>query len=349
MGTNIETTVKHVIEKYQRNKTRLLDIVRDVQSELGCVSDETIIKIAKELNLSKVDVEGVVTFYHFFSKTPVGKYAVYLNNNPTAYLMGRAAVAKAFEEEIGISFGQTTSDGQIGLFDTSCIGMNDQEPAAIINDVIFTNLTPDKVKALVKDMKNGLSAQDMVKESGEGNNQNELIKAMVKNNIQRKGPVYFTDQEAGIGLKKALSMKPEEVIEEIKKSNLRGRGGAGFPTGMKWEFCRQAEGDRKFMICNADEGEPGTFKDRVLLTEKPEMLFEGMAIGGYAVGAENGVLYLRAEYMYMKNYLENVLKTLREKNILGKNAGGKDGFNFDITIQMGAGAYVCGEESALIE
>ncbi|HPQ52947.1 MAG TPA: NAD(P)H-dependent oxidoreductase subunit E [Spirochaetota bacterium] len=349
MGTNIETTVKHVIEKYQRNKTRLLDIVRDVQSELGCVSDETIIKIAKELNLSKVDVEGVVTFYHFFSKTPVGKYAVYLNNNPTAYLMGRAAVAKAFEEEIGISFGQTTSDGQIGLFDTSCIGMNDQEPAAIINDVIFTNLTPDKVKALVKDMKNGLSAQDMVKESGEGNNQNELIKAMVKNNIQRKGPVYFTDQEAGIGLKKALSMKPEEVIEEIKKSNLRGRGGAGFPTGMKWEFCRQAEGDRKFMICNADEGEPGTFKDRVLLTEKPEMLFEGMAIGGYAVGAENGVLYLRAEYMYMKNYLEDVLKTLRGKNILGKNAGGKDGFNFDITIQMGAGAYVCGEESALIE
>lgn len=349
MDTNIETTIKRVVEKYQKNKTRLLDIIRDVQSGLGCVSDEVIVKIAKELNLSKIDVEGVVTFYHFFSKTPVGKYAVYLNNNPTAYLMGRAAVAKAFEAEIGISFGQTTSDGQIGLFDTSCIGMNDQEPAAIINDVIFTNLTPEKVKSIVKDMKNGVSAQDMVKEFGDGNNQNSLMKAMVKNNIQRKGAVYFADQETGVGLKKALAMKPEDVIAEIKKSNLRGRGGAGFPTGMKWEFCRQAQGNKKFMICNADEGEPGTFKDRVLLTEKPELLFEGMAIGGYAVGADSGVLYLRAEYMYMKNYLEDVLKTLREKKILGKNAGGKDGFNFDITIQMGAGAYVCGEESALIE
>ena len=349
MGTNMESTVKHVIKEYQHDKTRLLDIIRDVQSRLGHVSDESVIEIASELNVSQVDVEGVVTFYHFFSKTPVGKYAVYLNNNPTAYLMGRAAVAKAFEDEIGVSFGETTSNGQIGLFNTSCIGMNDQEPAAIINNVVFTNLTPEKVKTIVNDMNNNVSVQDMVKELGDGNNQHDLMKAMVKNNIQRKGPVYFTDQEVGIGLKRALSMKPEEVIEEIKKSNLRGRGGAGFPTGMKWEFCRQAEGDKKFMICNADEGEPGTFKDRVLLTEKPEMLFEGMAIGGYAVGAGNGVLYLRAEYMYMKSYLENVLKTLRGKNILGKNAGGKDGFNFDIKIQMGAGAYVCGEESALIE
>ncbi|HQO03065.1 MAG TPA: NAD(P)H-dependent oxidoreductase subunit E [Spirochaetota bacterium] len=349
MGTNMESTVKHVIKGYQHDKTRLLDIIRDVQSRLGHVSDESVIEIASELNVSQVDVEGVVTFYHFFSKTPVGKYAVYLNNNPTAYLMGRAAVAKAFEDEIGVSFGETTSNGQIGLFNTSCIGMNDQEPAAIINNVVFTNLTPEKVKTIVNDMNNNVSVQDMVKELGDGNNQHDLMKAMVKNNIQRKGPVYFTDQEVGIGLKRALSMKPEEVIEEIKKSNLRGRGGAGFPTGMKWEFCRQAEGDKKFMICNADEGEPGTFKDRVLLTEKPEMLFEGMAIGGYAVGAGNGVLYLRAEYMYMKSYLENVLKTLRGKNILGKNAGGKDGFNFDIKIQMGAGAYVCGEESALIE
>ncbi|HPP48745.1 MAG TPA: NADH-ubiquinone oxidoreductase-F iron-sulfur binding region domain-containing protein, partial [Spirochaetota bacterium] len=154
--------------------------------------------------------------------------------------------------------------------------------------------------------------------------------------------------EQGSAIKAALSKKPEDVIEEVKIANLRGRGGAGFPTGMKWEFCRKAEGAKHYVICNADEGEPGTFKDRVILTELPHMLFEGMAIAGYAVGAQEGIIYLRAEYLYLKKYLEKVLEDLRAKNILGKNIAGK-GFDFDIRIQMGAGAYVCGEESALIE
>ena len=118
---------------------------------------------------------------------------------------------------------------------------------------------------------------------------------------------------------------------------------------MKWDFCRKAEGKKHYVVCNADEGEPGTFKDRVILTEIPQMLFEGMAVGGYAVGAEEGILYLRAEYMYLKKYLEDVLEKMRKDKVLGKNIAGKKGFNFDIRIQMGAGAYVCGEESALIE
>ena len=144
-------------------------------------------------------------------------------------------------------------------------------------------------------------------------------------------------------------MSPEDVIEQVKISNLRGRGGAGFPAGMKWGFTRDAAGDKKYIVCNADEGEPGTFKDRVILTEIPQMLFEGMAIAGYAIGADEGVLYLRAEYAYLKKYLEKVLDDLRKNNILGKKIAGKKDFNFDIKIKLGAGAYVCGEESALIE
>ena len=144
-------------------------------------------------------------------------------------------------------------------------------------------------------------------------------------------------------------MTPETVIDTIKRSGLRGRGGAGFPTGLKWEFCRRSNSDTNYIICNADEGEPGTFKDRVLLTEMPEQLFEGMAIAAYAIRAEQGILYLRAEYMYLKEYLEDVLRIMRERHHLGKNIAGVDGFNFDIRIQMGAGSYVCGEESALIE
>lgn len=345
---SLDAVVKQVVSKYKNDRTRLMDIITDVQTELGCVSDEAVSQIAKLLDLSKVDVEGVITFYHFFTKTPRGKYTVYLNNSAVANMKGRAAIAKAFEDAVGCSFGRTTSDGLIGLYDTSCIGMNDQEPAAIINGVVFTNLTQDKVKEIVAGMKAGKDVKDLVKEYGDGANQSDLIRAMVKNNIMRKGTVLFAPFEQGSAIKAALSKKPEDVIEEVKIANLRGRGGAGFPTGMKWEFCRKAEGAKHYVICNADEGEPGTFKDRVILTELPHMLFEGMAIAGYAVGANEGIIYLRAEYLYLKKYLEKVLEDLRAKKILGKNIAGK-GFDFDIRIQMGAGAYVCGEESALIE
>ncbi len=348
MGNTAEV-VKANLKKHGNDTSRLLDIIRDVQGELGMVSVEAIGFIADGAGLSRVDVEGVVSFYHFFSRKPVGKYAVYLNNSAVAWMMGCGAIARAFEKEAGCPFGQTTADGNIGLHYTSCIGMNDQEPAAIINDTVFTKLTPEKVRDIVAAMKSGKSVKDMVKDTGDGANQSELVRSMVNNNIIKKGTVLFAPFESGSALKKAVSMSPEDVIEQMKISNLRGRGGAGFPTGMKWEFCRKAEGKKHFVVCNADEGEPGTFKDRVILTELPKLLFEGMAIGGYAVGASEGILYLRAEYMYLKKYLESVLDELRKNKVLGKDAGGKSGFNFDIRIQMGAGAYVCGEESALIE
>ena len=153
----------------------------------------------------------------------------------------------------------------------------------------------------------------------------------------------------GEALKKIVKMKPEEVIAEVKSSIIRGRGGAGFPTGMKWEICRNAKSDEKYIFCNADEGEPGTFKDRVILTEYPKVLMEGMAIAGYAVGATQGILYVRYEYKYLQKHLEKIIEGGRRKNYLGKNIRGKKGFDFDIRVQFGAGAYVCGEESALIE
>ena len=346
---NMSEVVKKCVNNYQKDPGRMLDVIRDVQAELGKVSDGAIAEIAREMNVSSVDVEGVVTFYHFFSKEPVGKYSVYLNNSAVSVMMGCYEIAKAFEKEAGCKFGEVSSDGQIGLHYTADIGMNDQEPAAIINGVVFTSLTADRVKSIVADMKAGKAAKDIVKEYGDGKNQSELVKAMVKNNIQKKGAVLFAPFTPGTALKKAVSMSPEDVIEEIKISNLRGRGGAGFPTGMKWDYTRQSPGDKKYIVCNGDEGEPGTFKDRVIFTEIPEMMFEGMAIGGYAIGADEGLLYLRGEYMYLKNYLEDVLSKMRQAGTLGKNAGGKEGFNFDIKIKMGAGAYVCGEESALIE
>ncbi len=348
MGS-ISDSVTKAVKKHGNDASMMLEIIRDVQDDLGCVSDETSAAIADGLGVSKSDVDGVVSFYHFFTREPRGKYTVYLNNSAVAVMKGRDAVAQAFEQAAGCSFGGTSYDGQIGLYDTSDIGMNDQEPAALINGVVFTSLTPEKAKDLVFQMKAGKDVKAMAREVGDGRNKSDIIHSMVKNNIQKEGPVIFAPFESGSGIRKAVAMTPEQVIEEIKKSNLRGRGGAGFPTGMKWEFTRNAKGKHAYVVCNADEGEPGTFKDRVILTERPEMLFEGMAVAGYAIGASEGVLYLRAEYSYLLDYLNQTLTTMRASGLLGKSAAGKKGFDFDITIKLGAGAYICGEESALIE
>jgi len=260
-------------------------------------------------------------------------------------------VARAFEEAAESRFGEVTKDGLIGLFDTACIGMSDQEPAALINGRVFTDLTPFRAREIIRDMKAGKEVEEMYCNTyGGGMNASPQIRSLVRNHIRRTGPLTDPEYKPGQVIKsKICLMTPEDVITEVKKSNLRGRGGAGFPTGLKWQFCRRANGEKKFIFCNADEGEPGTFKDRVILTEKPEMVFEGMIIAAFAIGAQEGILYLRYEYKYLESYLENVLDQMRLKHLLGQKICGKQDFNFDIRIQFGAGAYVCGEESALIE
>ncbi len=168
-------------------------------------------------------------------------------------------------------------------------------------------------------------------------------------NRTRKGPVIFSDYERGEGIKKAVELGREDVLFEVKSSGLKGRGGAGFPTATKWMLSAAAVADKKYVVCNADEGEPGTFKDRVLLLEYPELVFDGMVIAGYTIGAKYGIVYLRGEYEYMLKSLEDYLQTMRDDNLLGEKILGKDDFNFDIEIRLGSGAYVCGEETALIE
>lgn len=167
--------------------------------------------------------------------------------------------------------------------------------------------------------------------------------------IKRTGPVLFSEYENGSALKKSISIGRNEILAELKESGLKGRGGAGFPTSTKWMLTAAAKADRKFVICNADEGEPGTFKDRVLLTEYPELVLEGMIIAGYVIGAKEGIIYLRSEYSYMLEFLESKIEYMRKYGFFGKNILGEQGFDFEIKIRLGSGAYVCGEETALIE
>jgi [NiFe] hydrogenase diaphorase moiety large subunit len=341
--------INSILDKYHNDRGRLVDILLEIQDMFQHIPEEAIGILAAALNLSKVDVDQTISFYHFLTKESTGKYAIYINNSSVAEMFDRAEIADVFVKEVGIPLNSVTEDGAVGLWETADIGMNDQEPAAIINGAVFPNLNPAKVKQIVKGIKQDYEVEKLVSEYGNKKDGPGPLGSLVENNLRLEGPVLFSDYEVGEALRKITDVAPEEVIEEVKGSNLRGRGGAGFPAGLKWDFCRKSGGDEVYLICNADEGEPGTFKERLILTELPKLLFEGMTIAGYAISAQQGILYLRYEYLYLKDYLEGVLQEMRELNLLGKEIVGKKDFDFDIRIQMGAGAYVCGEESGLIE
>jgi [NiFe] hydrogenase diaphorase moiety large subunit len=176
----------------------------------------------------------------------------------------------------------------------------------------------------------------------------EMIDTAVNGKTNRTGPVLFSEYNRGEGIKTALDLSRDDILFEIKESGLKGRGGAGFPTATKWMLVAAAKSNKKYIVCNADEGEPGTYKDRVLLMEYPELVFEGMVIAGYTCGANEGIVYLRGEYEYMLSSLEDYLYVMKKDKLLGENILGSK-FSFDIKIKLGSGAYVCGEETALIE
>ena len=348
MDETLKTVVEEICQAHGNDAGAMMDIVRQVQARFRGVSDEAVDLIASRCHVPRVDVASVVSFYAFLSPQPKGQVVIRVCNDVIDRMHGAERIAEAFSRELGIEMGQATPDGKITLEWTPCIGMSDQAPAAMVNDVPVTHLSTDKARHVVQELRRHMDPARLVERLGDGNNAHELVGAMVMNNIRKAGAVIFAPQASGEALKKALAMSPAEVIRDVKTARLRGRGGAGFPTGIKWEFARSAAGTKKYVLCNADEGEPGTFKDRVILTEQPELLIEGMAIAGYAIGADEGILYLRAEYAYLRRFLEQILERRRQAGLLGKDICGKQGFNFNVRIQMGAGAYICGEESAMI-
>jgi [NiFe] hydrogenase diaphorase moiety large subunit len=348
MNDDLKGTIKEICREFGNDRTRMMDVVLAVQRQHGGISDDAMDVLAEALGTHRVEVASLVSFYSFLTDKPNGRVVIRLCNSIIDRMHGVNRVAEVFQQELGINMGETTRDGEIRLEWTACIGMSDQAPAALVNDVVVTHLSTDTARRIVADLRQHMDPKRLVKKLGDGNNAHDLISAMVENNIRLKGPVVLAEIKLGEALANALAMSPAEVIRNVKTARLRGRGGAGFPTGMKWEFTRGTPADRRYMVCNADEGEPGTFKDRVILTEYPHSVFEGMTIGGYAIGAKEGIMYLRAEYAYLRQFLEAVLAERRHERLLGRNVCGKLGFDFDIRIQMGAGAYVCGEETALL-
>ena len=358
----VDSFLDQVLARHGADPYSLLQILRGAQARDGWLPPATITYLAGRLGVPRAHVEGVAGFYSFLHTSPAGRYRVLFADNIVERLAGSEALLDRLCTSLWIEQGKVSEDGLVSVDTTSCTGMSDQAPSLLVNGRAIPRLTPeriDEVAALIREQ-NPLDAWP-------------AALFAVEDNIRRKNALLDSNLAPGEALHAAIArghddtldragnerswrervpvvpQGPALTLEEIKRSNLRGRGGAGFMTGLKWEACRAAPGPTRHVVCNADEGEPGTFKDRVLLAGYADLLFEGMTVCAYVIGATSGFLYLRGEYEFLVGPLEQALARRRAARLLGARIAGIPGFDFDIAIHVGAGAYVCGEESALIE
>lgn len=313
----------------------LLHVLSEIQQRERYISDAAMERVATQLALPVAQVCSVVEFYSFFHRQRRGDYDVLFSNCTSC---GDLAMMQQLCAMLGVTVEVMRADGRVTVGQTSCIGMCDQGPALLVNGQPLIGLDAERLAAMAA----LIEQQSPLAEWPQA-------WFAIENHVRKKGLMLTEKPDAGFGLKAAIECGADATLLAVTESGLRGRGGAGFGAGMKWRFCREAKGEAHYVICNADEGEPGTFKDRVLLRSHADELFEGMTVAGFVIHARKGYLYLRGEYRYLLEKLHKVLARRRAQGLLGENILGRQGFDFDIEIVVGAGAYICGEESALIE
>jgi NADH-quinone oxidoreductase subunit F len=305
-------------------RSGLLPALHAAQGLYGWISEPVATEIAQTLRVPLADVHGVIEFYSLFYNEPTSNHTIRVCTDAACALKDGDGILDHLCVQHGLQPGQTTEDLSLTIEASPCLGLCEHAPVALVDDEAETNI----------DLENNTYQLGRPPSNVYG-----TIRMLTAN--CGDGTTFLEKYGEYSAFKKALSMKPAEVVAEVKASGLVGRGGAAFPTGIKWEGAAKAEADQKYVICNADESEPGTFKDRVLLIDDPHMTIEGMCIAAYAIGATKGYIYIRGEYPYIFPVLEHALEDARNAGYLGNN--------FDIEIRVGAGAYICGEETALFE
>ncbi len=317
---------------------QLLQHLYRLQYRYSFIPRQAIELLSAKLGLPAAAIQGVVEFYSFLHDSPRGDFDVLFSDSITDHMLGSRELAEQLCRLLGVSLGTPRSDGKVTVDLTSCTGMCDQGPALLVNGWAVTGLDKARIEAIA-----GLI------EAGTPTDQWPAEFFAVEDNIQRRDLLFNSPYSEGAALRALLNGGGQNILEELDRSELCGRGGAGFKTATKWRFCRDAQAQQRFVVCNADEGEPGTFKDRVLLNSYADEVFEGMTLCAGVIGASRGYLYLRGEYRHLLAPLNAVLERRRQAGLLGDSILGREDFAFDIEIHMGAGAYICGEESSLIE
>ena len=328
-----------LVARHGRSPHALVQLLREAQAMHGWLSRATLAQLAQALGLDLAHVEGVAGFYRFFHTRPVGRTRILFSDNITDRMLGSEALLADLCARLGVEPGRMRDDGLVSVDTCSCTGLCDQGPALLLNHhQVITRLDATRVAELAELVLHDVPVPQWPAQW-----------FAVDDHIRRADVLLGLPLARGAAVRAARERGAQATLDEIVTSRLRGRGGAGFATGRKWTLCRDAPGERRYVVCNADEGEPGTFKDRVLLSRHADDVFEGMTVAALAIGARHGLVYLRGEYRYLLESLQQVLERRRRDHLLGTAIQGQDGFDFDIDIHVGAGAYVCGEESALIE
>jgi NADH-quinone oxidoreductase subunit F len=325
------------------DRSLLLEILHEAQAIYhGWLPRPVLTRIARELNIPLADVYGVTEFYTMYYTKPVGKKIIRLCEDAACAVKGALRVQEAICHHLKTGPGETTADGEYTIEPVRCLGLCDHAPAVLVNDTRHFEVTPDKIEALLR---------NEPRHSQQRNKIGGLVK-LALSNLNVVDPTSLDEYRAQGGLaalhKVIHDMTRDQVIGAIKASKLVGRGGAAFPAGLKWQFTAANPPGPRYVICNADESEVGAFKDRALMDGDPFRVLEGLIISCYAVGAEQGFVYVRGEHRLGYERFANAIVRLEKAGWLGDDIQ-KSGFNCRLAVRRGAGAYICGEETALME
>lgn len=348
----LEAKFNQLVSRYPVKRSALIPMMLYGQDEFGWLSDELLEEIARRLDLNMTQVTETLAYYSMLRRKPAGKYHVQVCTNISCMLRGGNEVFEHVKKRLGIENREVQKSGTFSLEEVECIGACSGAPAMQVNYDFHEDVDPDKVDAILEQLEAGRIPKPVPVISGalHQRHPDEVVVISKRFGIPNSTKIDTYLQHDGYkALQKALTqMTPDSIIDEVKKSSLRGRGGAGFPTGMKWSFVPKDSPKPKYVLCNADESEPGTSKDRPLLELDPHQLIEGMVIAGRAINSNQGYIYIRGEYRYLLDIVDGAIAEAYARGYLGQNILGT-GFTFELCTHTGAGAYECGEESALME
>lgn len=306
----------------------IFDDLRAIQLRYGFLPKAELEALSQRSHTALYQIHSVASFYPHFELAPPPKADVRVCADMSCHLNGACELRAELEQRFAKS-----SAADVTIRDVSCLGRCDMAPAVSINDEIFTNMTPASAEAIARRAILGEAVPELHPEQGR---------------VRCASDPYDDGENYGVLRKLAATSDWDGVLAQLKASELRGMGGAGFPTSMKWDLVRKQAGAEKFIVCNADESEPGTIKDRFIMTHLPHLVIEGMIVAGLVTGAKKGILYIRHEYHWQEEILGEELRHCYHGGLLGRNILGSD-LIFDLEIFVSPGGYICGEESALLE
>ena len=337
-----------ILGRYEYPKAAMLPLLWLVQENQGYVSQEAEAWVGRTLGVSRSHVREAVSFYNMYHTKPVGRRELRVCTSLPCLLRGGEDLLDRIKEGLKVSPGETTPDGEVTLTEVECLCACEMSPMAQLDERFVGPLEGETVDTLI---------QDALTEPGNPESTPEpdpficadgpVLSTRFKDPEGTWLEAYVSDGGYTAARKALTSMTPEQVIEEVSRANLRGLGGAGFPAGRKWSFVPKETTKPKYLVVNADEGEPGTFKDRYIMERDPHALLEGMIISAYAIGSHKAYVYIRGEYFQSAKRLQRAMDEARSQNWLGNNIQGT-GFDLDVVIHRGAGSYICGEETALL-